>query len=319
MKDGRKGDRKDSGKDSRKGIKEGKASGKGKYRVLQIMCGMVFAGCMGWLAVRAALLGHAKMQIDDLREAYIVEEADTPESAMETPGSEPGSESVPTSTPEPDPLEEYDVPKKQIDFAGLKKENPHIYAWISIPGTDIDSPVLQHPEELDYYLTHNVDGSKGKPGSIYSQLMNSRDWTDKHTILYGHNEQKGTVFGDLHLYEDPEFFAEHSFIYIYTEEKILVYQIFAAHEHSNGHLLMTEDISTDEAYEAYLQGIFEPEGINDNYDEEMREKLDADSRILTLSTCITNRWTRRWLVQAVLVAEGDAPYAAQVTKSPDYR
>ena len=225
-----------------------------------------------------------------------------------------GQEAVKEKTMAPDPLEKYDVPPKEIDFVRLQEEqNPDIYAWITIPGTNVDYPVLQHPKEMDYYLSHNIDGSTGKPGCVYSQLLNSRDWSDWHTVLYGHNAQKGTVFGTLHYYEDPEFFAEHPYIYIYGEDKVLVYRIFAAHEHSDEHLL-AGDICSPEDWQNYLEHIFTENtgddtenstkisGSSGNYDLEM--KLTSESRILTLSTCITSRWTKRWLVHAVLVAEG---------------
>ena len=37
-----------------------------------------------------------------------------------------------------------DIP---IDFAALKEKNPDVYAWISIPGTAIDYPVLQREND----------------------------------------------------------------------------------------------------------------------------------------------------------------------------
>ena len=34
-----------------------------------------------------------------------------------------------------------------VDFAALQEVNPDIYAWLEIPGTTIDQPVLQHPTD----------------------------------------------------------------------------------------------------------------------------------------------------------------------------
>lgn len=282
------------------------------WRTAQVLCGFGVLCCIIWLGGHALALYRADRQVQELRDAYVHEAENTDVHGGRDPSGAAGNtgdtssgslrEQQPDPTPEPDPLEGYEVPEKEIDFAGLREENPHVYAWITIPGTGIDGPVLQHPEELDYYLSHNIDGSSGKPGCIYSQLLNSQDWTDRHTVLYGHNEQKGTVFGPLHNYEDPEFFAEKPYIYVYTEEQVLVYRIFAAHESSDAHLLLTVD-SSQEGWQEYLESIFQPIGINDNFDRDV--ELGPDSRVLTLSTCITGRWSRRWLVQAVLVAEGD--------------
>ena len=59
-----------------------------------------------------------------------------------------------------------EIPEKDIDFAALQEENSDVYAWIYVPGTNVDYPVLQHPEDDTYYLEHNMDGSKGLPAAF---------------------------------------------------------------------------------------------------------------------------------------------------------
>ena len=194
------------------------------------------------------------------------------------------------------------VPEKYVDISVLQAEaNADIYSWIYIPDTGIDYPILQHPEEMDYYLKHNIDGRNGYPGCIYTERMNSKDWMDKNTVIYGHNMGNGTMFAHLHYYEDTAFFEENPYIYIYSEDTLRAYQIFAAYEYSDQHILMFNDTRTDESYLSYLDSIFENEGFNNNFDTDV--EFDARDRIITLSTCIKNKDTRRYLVQAVLVAE----------------
>ena len=65
--------------------------------------------------------------------------------------------------------------------------NPDVYAWIAVPGTEIEYPILQHPSEKSYYVMHNIDGSYGNPGCIYTENLNSKDITDNNTVIYGHN------------------------------------------------------------------------------------------------------------------------------------
>lgn len=193
------------------------------------------------------------------------------------------------------------VPEEEVDFEALRSEvNGDIYAWIYIPDTQIDYPVLQSPDELDCYLSTNLDGSKGYPGCIYTQMMNGKDWEDKNTVIYGHNMKNGSMFANLHFYEDSVFFAEHPYVYIYAEDKLLAYQVFAAYEYSDRHILLFNDISTDENYLRYLNGIFENGGLSDNFDTTL--ELGAEDCIITLSTCINGKADRRWLVQAVLAA-----------------
>ena len=70
-----------------------------------------------------------------------------------------------------------------VKFEELQAVNPDIYAWITVPGTVIDYPILQHASDNTYYLMHNIDGSYGYPGCIYTENMNSKDFTDNNTVI----------------------------------------------------------------------------------------------------------------------------------------
>ena len=202
-------------------------------------------------------------------------------------------------------LSEYDVPDKDIDWEELHSQNEDIYAWICIADTKIDYPILQHPSELDHYLDYNIDGSKGYPGCIYSQFVNSKDFTDFNTVLYGHNMKNGTMFAGLHKFEDSEYFADHPYIYVYTEDKVFVYRIFASYTFSSIHLIMGFDLSDENVRQIYIDNIRSLEGLTDNIDDSI--EVDTDSRLLTLTTCIANQADKRYNVAGVLVREIDIP------------
>lgn len=112
----------------------------------------------------------------------------------EEPKQEPEQEQEVEAEPEP-----VDIP---IDFAELRKMNPEIYAWIRIPGTEVDYPIVQRPEDDAYYLDHTIEGEAGLPGSIYTESLNKQDFTDKNTVIYGHNMKDNTMFGSLKDYKD---------------------------------------------------------------------------------------------------------------------
>ena len=118
-----------------------------------------------------------------------------------------------------------EIPEKNLDWDVLRETNKDIYAWIYIPETNVDYPVLQSETDDEYYLMHNLDGSYGYPGCIFTQLLNSKDFTDYNTVLYGHNMKNGTMFRTLHYYQNEEFFYNNPYIYIYTENGVLVYEI----------------------------------------------------------------------------------------------
>ena len=45
--------------------------------------------------------------------------------------------------------------------------------------------------------------------------------------------KNGTMFSGLHKFEDSEYFADHPYIYVYTEDKVFVYRIFASYTFSS--------------------------------------------------------------------------------------
>lgn len=199
------------------------------------------------------------------------------------------------------------VPDKTLDWNVLHATNPDIYAWIYIPNTNIDYPILQHPSDDNYYLEHNLDGSKGYPGCIYTQSLNSKDFTDFNTVIYGHNMKNGSMFKTLHSFENPEFFEQNQYAYIYTENGPLVYHIYAAYETDNSHILNTNDFTTEDGIQAYLDKAYAGKSWNGNYREGV--EISTQNRIITLSTCISGKASKRYVVQGVLI---NAPYTETV-------
>ena len=114
-----------------------------------------------------------------------------------------------------------------IDFDKLKETNQDIYAWIEIPDTQINYPVVQGGDDDAYYLNHTIDGTEGYPGSIYTERINAKDFSDFNTVIYGHNMKDGSMFMGLHNFEDPQYMKEHPNVKIYTPEKELTYRILS--------------------------------------------------------------------------------------------
>ena len=218
------------------------------------------------------------------------------------------------ATPEPeDPYEKsirlikeagIPIPELEVNIEELQETvNPDIYAWIYVPGTKVNYPVLQHPSDDSHYLNYNIDGSKGYPGCVYSErLYNGKDFTDVNTVLYGHNMKNGTMFGSLHKYEDEDFFYENRYIYVYLPDRLLAYQIFAAYEHSNEHLLYNNNFNDSRSFCYYFEEAKKERSVHRIFDEEV-ELTGEGQHILTLSTCINNKPENRFLVQGVLINE----------------
>lgn len=204
---------------------------------------------------------------------------------------------------EEQPVQQKEEPETEIpiDFESLWGMNLDIYAWIEIPGTKVDYPILQSATDDSYYLNHNIDGSEGYPGSIYTESYNGKTFEDFNTVIYGHNMKDDTMFGDLHSYEDSAFMKEHSKVIIYTPEKILTYQIFAAVVYDDRHILKTYDFSGEEDRQEFLDSLNTLRDMRSNIDSSV--EVGPQDRILTLSTCIGGEDHHRYLVEAVLIDE----------------
>ena len=286
------------------------------YRLFLILFLICFAFCCGAMTYRYVVRQNAAEAMEKAKEETVVateiESRKTDsnsdiktevkdESVVTEPAASNSTSDEQTEVKPVDILKErgISIPEKDIDWGELRSQNPDIYAWIYVPGTNIDYPILQHPEERSYYLNHNIDGSEGYPGCIYTQNVNTKDWTDPNTVIYGHNMNNGSMFHDLHRFEDAVFFDETQYLYIYTPEYNLVYEIFAAYPFSNIDLIMCFDYSTPEALLVYFDGIWTNRSMTSHFRDST--VLYGDSRIITMSTCIGGQPDMRYLVQAVLL------------------
>ncbi len=292
------------------------AGGEENRKGLSRRAALFAAGAACAVVLLAAGAGVALLRGEESGDVPSQEETtpreETQESGFPDVSKEPESAPAPAPEPsaeepeeEPDPLKALEeagvpIPDKEVDFETLQSEtNPDIYAWIYIPDTKIDYPVLQHATDNSYYLNYNIDGSKGYPGCIYTENYNAKDFSDPNTVMYGHNMKNGSMFAGLHKFEDSEYFEEHPYVYVYTPEQLYVYEIFAAHEYSNAHILMSFDFADEKVYQKFLDDIWTFQGSKSNFREDV--EVDAGDRILTLSTCVAGQSSKRYLVQCVLL------------------
>lgn len=206
----------------------------------------------------------------------------------------------PTASPKPEPSPTPTVPPLEIpvNFEELQQENPDIYAWITVPGTAIDYPVLQSDTDDSFYIHHGADGSELFAGAIYSEMQNSRDFSDPNTVLYGHNMKDGSMFATLHQFRDRDFFDGNREILVYTSDHIYHYEIFAAYTYDDRHILNTFDFKNEAGYQQYLDEIYNIRAMDAFFLDE--PKATVKDKLLTLSTCVGNNASARYLVQGIL-------------------
>lgn len=188
-----------------------------------------------------------------------------------------------------------------VDFAQLQAEAPDIYAWLELPDTGIDDPVLQRTGADLFYNSHNAYGQYYMCGAVFSQsAYNGRNFDSPMTVLYGHSTVLGQpgAFMELNNYADEAYFDAHREMRVYMPDGMYVYRIFAACVHSNEHLLYCHDFSDEAQFDAFFSSLTEDTSPDSHIDAEALPQ--AGDKVLTLSTCYSANKNLRYLVMGVL-------------------
>ncbi len=188
-----------------------------------------------------------------------------------------------------------------INLSKLRCINPDVYAWLRVPGTNIDYPVVQSVEDDNYYLHRNIYRRYFFAGMIYTQSGNYKDFYDPITVIYGHNMRNDTMFSTLLYFEKADFFKKNEYFYIYTLDRVLTYRIVSAYRYDNRHLLNAFDFYDPKVLADYQKGIVNPISTLRNVRDGIT--LDENSKIVTLSTCMPNDKKHRFLVNGVLISD----------------
>lgn len=222
---------------------------------------------------------------------------ETEETAVYEPPVSWQSEALPPET------EEAAVYESPVDFQSLWEMNPDVYAWLYIPGTEINYPILRREGDDGFYLNHDSEGNSSALGAIFTESSyNGTDFTDPATVVYGHHARSGTIFGNLQkLYTAEGGMKEYNEIIVYLPERELHYRVFAAVPFNMRHILYYNDFSDAGAFERFMEQVLSVRSVNAVID---RETIAAyGDRLLILSTCLTGDRGRRYLVLAVLEEE----------------
>ena len=185
-----------------------------------------------------------------------------------------------------------------VDFDALLEINPDTIAWIRFDEPSIiNYPVVKSADNNEY-LTKTFAENDNKLGAIFMDMRNSSDFSDRNTIIYGHHlNVSPDMFSRLHLYEDEEFCKEHPDFYIYTPDgKVRTYTVFSAGVVNAAADNYDIEFASDEEFEQYIELCRE----SSNYQVDV--DVNAQSQILSLSTCTGDQRDERFLLQGVLTA-----------------
>ena len=175
--------------------------------------------------------------------------------------------------------------------------NDDTIGWITIEGTSIDYPIVQAGDNC-YYLTHDCNCNESKYGSIFMDCHNTADFSDNHTILYGHNMENGSMFHDLNEYSSHVFFDEHTYIEVYSQDTYLKWKVFSTYSTEPDFNYLQTTFDSPEEYSIFLNALLSHSEFSDE-----KVQVTAEDKILTLSTCSNDLENGRRVVHAKLVEE----------------
>lgn len=195
------------------------------------------------------------------------------ESVQEAPGVQESAKATEMEAGNPgQPAEETGVFGEsavdgKIDFAMLQEQNPDIFAWLYIPGTGIDLPVLQSPVSDEYYITHDIYGDENATGAVYTEMPNLMNMCDFNTVIHGDDLREDSPFKELHSFEEADFFTAHETFYLYLPDNVLTYEIFAAYYDESSDILRRYDYTSYAGCEAHLKDVCTGRRMNRNFRE----------------------------------------------------
>lgn len=108
----------------------------------------------------------------------------------------------------------------------LKKLNPDVKAWIQVPKTNIDYPVVQGQDDMEY-INKNVYGEFELSGAIFLSCLNKDDFSDPYNLVYGHNMKNGGMFADVADFTNKEYFETHQKGKLYLADATRKIRFFA--------------------------------------------------------------------------------------------
>ena len=166
-------------------------------------------------------------------------------------------------------------------YGEFYKKNPDFVGWIRIDGTNINYPVMQTPDDPDYYLKHSFEHEYSDYGVPYLDEACVLDESNNY-VIYGHHMKNGSMFYDLDGYTDPEFCKEHPIIQFDSLSGFGKYEVIAVFRFNTERDKFRYDQGinmTEEEYGQYIEQVHERELYSTGKTAQYGDQL------LTLSTC----------------------------------
>lgn len=263
--------------------------------------------------VTVMLLGGAKI-LEGLHAYDVIDQYyETAEQYVVVQSPPPTVEPVaPVATPEPvevsvvedslveEPVEEpkpVELPPITVNFDTLLADSPDTIGWLYAVDGSVNLPVVQGTDNL-YYLTHLPNGNYSSGGSLFLDYLNSDQFDDEVSFIYGHNMKNGTMLQPLLEYQKQGYYDQYPVMYLLTPEKNYKLELFAGILTGIESDVYTFNFDGEEAKQSFIDGLvarstFVPQRIP-----------EASECLLCMSTCAYDYENARYVVFAALTEIG---------------
>ena len=218
----------------------------------------------------------------------------------------------------------------KANIPSYKQINADVKAWLKIPGTNINYPVLQSASGYDphYYLDKNIYRQTSRDGVIYAGSTclfgAGSSGLSKNTVMFGHNwtnysaaprigSASDVMFGQLTGYHYLNFAKAYPYMWFSTDSQEMTWVVFAAF-YTDISFNYIEHNPSDSIFAAIISGA--KARSRHNFDVE----VSTSDKIITLSTCTRAYGSsdkQRFVVMARLLRSGETLKEVGVTANPN--
>lgn len=193
------------------------------------------------------------------------------------------------------------------DFKELLEINEDVKGWLTIPNSNIDYPVLQNPEDEEYYLTRDINREKRKAGSLFLNYKSSIERNTQNLVIHGHNVKEDYMFHRLRNFKKYiDYYKERpviTFHTLYEKAKWKIFSVFVTNGSSKTEELFDFTKSEFRDSSEFLNFVYQLKARSiyqiDTVD------INEEDQLLTISTCSYELNNYRLVIVARKLREGE--------------
>ncbi len=258
-------------------------------KILRFLIGLAACGALLYGTVNLAAYIQQSKQSVNLNENLIDDAVH-----LNAPASQ-SSKAAPLSEQETDAAQ---IPREtapiEVDFDVLLEKNEDIVGWLYSEDTPINLPVVQSNDN-DYYLRRLIDGTGNNSGTLFVDYRNDRTFSDRNTIIYGHNMKNKEMFGTLPNYKEQSYFDEHPMMWLLTLDGDYKIELVA------GYVTPTSsDVYSFEQSEGDVLAMVQQAVEKSTFHTDI--EINPGDRFLTLSTCSYEYDNARYVLIGRMIA-----------------